>query len=239
MKKQFCNPFTLIELLVVIAIIAVLASMLLPALSKARAAANATKCTNNQKQIITSAILYADDYNDYMPALGSDNYLYNNPWKILMSNEYLTKGDGVATCPADPEIRSFYDYNSGMGDYSPITYSWETSAMGWYYEGGSIYVIKSAKLTMPVPSKVVITLCYTGGKDQKKHHVVPSISNMFGAMDVPTALTYPSFYHHGGRMHFAACDGSSRVTKSRVDDTAVWTAKIARENLTCTVLVYY
>ncbi len=157
-SDDFCftarkSCFTLIELLVVIAIIAVLASMLLPALNKARSAAQCMKCLNNMRSLASGQQLYAEDNGGWAShGISCYNYIFNNTYgggiaayigALEYSRAPLTKyAPPITKCPAgvrgtwedgttNPNFSYSYSIALCCGGYLPTEGFYRQDGMRW------------------------------------------------------------------------------------------------------------
>lgn len=142
MSRQRSRGFTLVELLVVIGIIALLISVLLPTLGKARAAAAAANCLSNLRQINTAFVLFANDHKGYLPQIGSAGTgsemfdidgssqkvlvrwfggLYGSPQKFHPPAAMLARYWGTANVGGCPTLE-FDDYFRPQ--YGPVDYAY-------------------------------------------------------------------------------------------------------------------
>lgn len=105
MKVNKKIHFTLVECLVVIAIIALLASILLPSLQKAREKGVSMKCNSNQRQYGLAFRMYANDYNDWaVPAIVVGSYW----WTCVWDKEKYINNPKVFVCPASEKVLYIY-----------------------------------------------------------------------------------------------------------------------------------
>ena len=212
------SGFTLIELLVVIAIIAILAALLLPALSKSKAKAQGIGCVNNARQLTTAWFLYTDDEQDrFVNNHGRDETrLKRQTWannvedwansddntNLTLLTEaklagYLGKSAGVFKCPSDksvaasgPRIRSM-SMNSLVGDPGELTNR---------YNPAYVQFFKSADLINP--SQIFVFL--------DEHPDTINDGFFMNRLDEPTWGNLPASYHNGATS-FSFGDGHTET----------------------------
>ena len=162
MKKQ--RSFTLIELLVVIAIIAILAAMLLPALSKAREKARSIQCISNLKNIGVCLAIYMNDHDGFTPMINSYQVeTGGSNWKAKLVSTGCIESPGkskigVFGCPSiQHNVGSYTGEASGAGygiwRMTGFTDSWN------YNQGSKIYYMdpNTRAITIRTPTKNNLT----------------------------------------------------------------------------------
>ncbi len=230
-SQHGARAFTLIELLVVIAIIAILAGLLLPALSKAKTKAQGIACLSNGRQMMLAWRLYTDDSRDRVPrSYGTGEWIsgdmnfdpanrsnWDIDWDIKKSLLWpYGKSAGIWKCPAD---RSMITPNSGPFAKQRVPRvrsiamnAWfdSTDVAGFAPAGFRIYK-KASDLTNPGPSRTWVFL------DEREDSINDGefVVSMNGYPDQPGSwmiVDFPASYHNqAGSFSFA--DGHSEIHK--------------------------
>ena len=208
--RSLFHNFTLIELLVVIAILAILISMLLPALNQAREAARGIQCTGNQKQISLYMQQYMND-NDTFAITASLNPV--RPWSaILYDLRYVkSKTEPVFYCPSlrRPEVDSsslylFRTYGSLYIRFDRAAWTEETYGdfIHPYENAGVLYRVQKLKCPSRLPHFMDTVMLTT---------TPPSTGSFMGQLrDASNSPTDPISFHHSKRANTVMFDGHAK-----------------------------
>jgi prepilin-type N-terminal cleavage/methylation domain-containing protein/prepilin-type processing-associated H-X9-DG protein len=150
--RRRCAAFTLVELLVVIGIIALLISILLPALSRAREASYQTQCLSNQRQVGLYLAMYANENRGFLPPQNPDFIRAISAATHDYFDIHYTKGGGgkVFYCPTLQPV-SLYLFNLGAGSFDSAAFNWSPEQHWKTPAAAPSYVIGYFYLGDPVP----------------------------------------------------------------------------------------